>query len=212
MSYKRYFSKACYILPFILLAIAAFPAKSQSYTSVNYNMSFPVSLAGDYIKDPGFQGLNIEFGYYLTDHFSLGIRAGWHSFYEERSAQEYTRENVTLYGKQFRYIDSYPVMISTRYTFGMVDDTEAALVTPYAGLGLGGYSFIRRTDMGIYSFSDDKTWHFGLQPEAGVLISLFRKAAINIGLRYNQMFKNSDNGSNGYLGVQAGLQLYPGRM
>ena len=89
-------------------------------------------------------------------------------------------------------------MASGRYYF-----MRGAILRPYAGAGAGAYIINKTTDMGLYR-RQNKNWHFGLYPEAGILVQMGREAYFNLGARYNHAFK-ADGESHSWLGIQAGV-------
>ena len=58
----------------------------------------------------------------------------------------------------------------------------------FVGLNVGTYYILQRLDMGVYRIDNDN-WHFGLAPEAGLIIPVGEdNTSIYLGGRYNYAF------------------------
>lgn len=112
----------------------------------------------------------------------------------------YTEDNVTIYGKQFRYINSFPVLLTVQYNL-----LEGIRMKPYIKFGMGGYYFQKRTDMGLYTFSNEYNWNFGIQPEAGILFPLNERIMINLNSRYNHILGNQSIDQQSYINIGLGI-------
>ncbi|MFW5656139.1 MAG: hypothetical protein ACOCXS_00460 [Bacteroidota bacterium] len=66
----------------------------------------------------------------------MGLKSGLNAFYEPLEKDTYTEDNVTLYGKQFHYINSIPFLVKAQYNF-----LPFGNASPYLTLGVGAYSF-----------------------------------------------------------------------
>ena len=62
----------------------------------------------------------------------------------------------------------------------------------YFGTGVGTYYIKQRLEIGLVAFESDN-WHFGLAPEAGVLIKLSRDATMIFDVKYNYAFSAGEN-------------------
>jgi hypothetical protein len=134
-----------------------------AYFAVDYTIGFPSGNTKDFIKSASFRGITFEYRNFIENNVSIGIDGGWQIFYERRPFATYTRGNESVSGVQFRYQNVVPLFAAADYYFG---DDE---IRPYVGLGIGTLYSHQRVDMGLFSL-EDKTWHFALRPEAGVLI------------------------------------------
>lgn len=185
---------------FILLAWIPSPLKAQNHVQFNYDVSVPLGNTNDFITQTSPRGFSLSAGHNFTPHFGLGVKAGLQSFYEELSKDTYTEDNVTLYGKQFRYINSIPILVHAHYHF-----LPEARANPYVALGVGAYSFQKRIDLGLYTTTNEFVWNFGLQPEVGILLPLADKMKINVNARYNHVFANQSIDVQSYLSIGVGL-------
>ena len=176
---------------------------AQNHIGLAYNYSMLLGDAGDYIEKGSYRGGSFEFAHHLTNRTAVGLKVSLSTFYESLEKDTYTDENVTVYGKQFRYLNSSPVLLNFRYNF----TDQGSTVIPYVKLGAGAYYIQKRTDIGFYTFVNDYQWNFGLQPEAGVLVPLGRTIGITASASFNQSFGNRSIGNQQYLAVGLGVTL-----
>ncbi|NJK96644.1 MAG: porin family protein [Bacteroidales bacterium] len=172
----------------------------QGHVKITYDVSAPLGNTMDFVGETSFRGFSFEAGMNLNDNFALGIKSGLHSFYESLNKDTYTDNNVTIYGKQFRYINSIPILLTASYFF-----RPDAGVSPYLTVGAGAYSFQRRIDLGLYNATNDFVWNFGLQPEVGMLFSLNKSLKLNLGARYNYILENESISDQQYVSFNVGL-------
>lgn len=178
------------------------PFKSSGIL-IGYNVAYPVSNTGEYIDLPSFRGVNVEWRQYITEHFSLGIKGAYQVFYQEIEDQAYTDNGSTIYGKQFRYINSFPIMAVAGYE----TDNDNGLLTYYGKIGIGVYSFQKLTDMGLYRYQNEYSWNLGLLPEVGIKYKLTPRIEAVFYANYNQVFKNASVESQGYVSAGLGLEF-----
>ena len=192
--------KTRYIL-LVLCLIAGLNAYSQVvdfYSSVNYGISLPMGDTKNFIKNSSFRGFSFEFGRFITDEISLGFMGAWYVFYENFPKDTYEFDNLTVTGKKYHYINAFPLMLAGRYHFRF-----GSQLRPYAGAGTGTYIINKTTDMGLYN-DQNKNWHFGIYPEAGILFELGTEMYFNLGARYNYAFKAGGD-QHSWLSFQAGI-------
>ncbi len=190
--------KIFFITLFILLTVSGF-SQSSSLWSLTYNMSFPMNDTKDFISKSSFRGIGVDGRGYVTDYLTVGGSISWNVFYEKIDKLTVTEENITLTGTQYRYINTCPIFVNTHYYYGNGDK-----ITPYAGIGVGTYYVYQRQDVGLYAFSD-KSWHFGLNPEIGVMIPTGGGVSIMVNVKYNYGFKTKNYDPISYFGINVGL-------
>lgn len=185
----------------IISIISTSSAYSQGMFSVSYDIGVPMGGTTDLIAAPSFRGFGIEGRGFITDNLSYGGSFNWAVFYEEFGPDEWTLEDEsrTAYGKQFRYINSFPIMATMHYYFGEWDETRI-----YAGSGIGVQKVDERLDMGLYTV-DNKNWRFGFAPEVGILIPVNFNSAINLSAKYQYAVKVGDRPAVSYLSFKIGL-------
>lgn len=186
-----------------LTGISGQDTTAQNHMLLCYDLAVPAGNTKDYISTSSARGGTMEIAHYLSDEISLGLRIGLQTFYEVRDKDLYTEDNISIYGKQERYINSFPVMVAANYQL-----TTGRLTIPYAGIALGAYYFEMRTDMGLYNISNDNTWSVGFQPVAGLLIGISDNLRLNISTKYNHIFKNPSIDTQGYYSFSIGFMLY----
>ena len=81
---------------------------------------------------------------------------------------------------------------------------KEAIVTPFAGLGIGTIYSDRDIDMGLYR-SENDAWQFGLQPEVGILYDINEQLDFKISGKYFQGFSTSELDGQSYFSLNVGL-------
>ena len=168
------------------------------YSTVNYGISVPLGDTRDFIANTSFRGFSFEFGRFLTEEISIGFGFAWSVFNESFPRDTYELEDLTLTGNLYRYINAFPLMVIGRYYFN-----QDSQVRPYVGLASGAYVIAKVSDFGVHRL-ENKNWHFGVAPEAGVIIGIGTEAFVNLGARYNYAFKSGGD-THSWLGIQAGV-------
>lgn len=191
--------KLIYIIVAILVTSAG--VNAQNMFSITYDVGVPLGSTSDFIGSSSFRGFGLEGRVFIKDNLSYGGSFNWAVFYEEFGPQEWNIEgqNGTAYGKQFRYINSFPIMATMHYYIGDYDATRI-----YVGGGIGPQKIDQRTDIGLYSVNKNK-WRLGLAPEIGVLIPVNFNSRINIAARYQYAVKAGDNEAVSYLNIKVGF-------
>jgi len=192
---KRYI----YLLGVFMLISTS--ALTQGMFSISYDIGVPIGSTSDFIGQPSFRGFGVEGRGFITDNLSYGGSFNWAVFYEEFGPEEWNveGESRTAYGKQYRYINSFPLMGTLHYYFGEWDATRL-----YAGAGIGAQKIDERTDMGLYTINSNK-WRFGLAPEVGVLIPINFNSSINLSAKYQYAVKAGDSDAVSYLSFKIGF-------
>jgi len=160
--------------------------KAQSTATVAYSVGFPSGDLKDFIGKSSFRGIQLDFQKMIQENIGVGVSFGWNVFYQEMSSGTYTIDNVSLYGKQWRYSNHIPMLISSTYYL-----KPGESINPYVGLGVGVTYSRRNTDMNLYTIERDG-WNFTMQPAIGLLIEASDVTKVNISGRYNQGFKAGD--------------------
>ena len=192
---KRYI----YIIAFLLITSSS--AFAQGLFSISYDIGLPLGSTTDFIGAPSFRGFGVEGRGFITDNLSYGGSFNWAVFYEEFGPDQWNIEGDTrtAYGKQYRYINSFPLMATMHYYFGEWDETRV-----YAGAGIGAQKIDQRMDFGLYTINDNK-WRFGFAPEVGVLIPVNFNTSINLSAKYQYAVKAGDSDAVSYLNIKIGF-------
>ena len=192
----------------ILIAISALLVSLNSfgqafYTNMTYNMSVPVGSTADFISKTSFRGFTFNLGRYLTNEIAIDLRFSWNTFYENMDIETYTNDDGTgsITGKQFRYINSFPLTAGARYVMN-----PSSTFSPYFAAGLGAYKINERVDMGIY-YNEDRIWHFGFYPEIGLFYDFAYNVGLNVYARYDYAVKTKDASSYSYIAFGVGFHF-----
>jgi len=190
------------IILILTLTILPLFTMAQGIFSLQYNMGFGVGDQGDYITAPSFRGITfIDARWYVADYVTVGGAISWNVFYEEESGT-FNKDNTTINGTQYRYINSFPLLVTVYKYWGDNDE-----ISYYVGGGIGAYSIEKKTSMGLWAIVDDN-WHFGLAPEVGVIFPLGTHAGFILSAKYNNAFKTDDSINYGYFGINAGFAWF----
>ncbi|MFC2126467.1 hypothetical protein ACFLU5_16885 [Bacteroidota bacterium] len=188
---------------FILALMTSYQvALAQGIFTLQYNTGFGVGDQNDYVESPSFRGMTfIDARFYVADYVTVGGAISWNIFYEDEFGT-FNKDNTTINGAQYRYINSFPLLITVYKYWGDNDE-----ITYYAGGGIGAYSIEQKTTMGLWEVVDDN-WHFGLAPEVGVIFPLSNHAGFVINAKYNNAFKSGDSINFGYFGINVGFAWF----
>jgi hypothetical protein len=168
------------------------------YSTVNYALGIPLGDTREFTANTSFRGFNFEFGRFFTEEISVGFLFAWSVFNESFPRDTYELEDITLTGNLYRYINAFPLLAVGRYHF----NTESKF-RPYLGLASGAYVINKVSDFGVHRF-ENKNWHFGLAPDAGLIFELGQEAFINFGGQYNYAFKSGGD-KHAWISIHTGV-------
>ena len=186
----------------ILLAcfvIFSIPAFSQSYTSLQYSMGFGTGDLGDFIDKPSFRGVTLDFRKLVQPNIGVGVDLGWNVFYSEESNGVYTRENLSVSGRQFRYNNQIPLLVAVDYYL-----QPGEQINPFVGMGIGTMYSRRNTDMGQYTL-EEEAWHFAIRPEIGILYEVNPDFSFSVTGKYYVGFEAGDLPTQNYFALNFGF-------
>jgi len=188
------------ILIILVTANFGFVNAQDSYTSVQWGISFGTGDLGEYVSKTSFRGFLFEYrGGVMNDNVAVGVDLGWNAFYEEKPYDTYTVGTASVSAKQWRYTNHYPILLSADYWF--MPDSE---LNPYVNFGLGTMYSKRKTLMGTYIIYQD-AWHFAIKPEVGLMYTVKNNTAIKLGAKYYTAFKSGDLETQSYFSISIGL-------
>lgn len=183
---------------FLLFASARMDA--QTNTSLTYSMGFATGDLADFISKASFRGATLDFRKMARPDLGIGFSLGWNTFYEEKPYDTYTYESQSLSGKQYRYSNHVPMLISFDYYM-----KPGEKISPFVGLGTGVTYTRRNTDMNLYTLEQD-AWNFSLQPQIGVQLNNSLTSATTIMLKYYYGLKAGDfDKAQSYLALNVGF-------
>lgn len=167
---KKTSMKLTIIISITVLALGLFaPLKAaDAMTILTWNISFPFEQTKEFAqKSESLRGVAFEYRTFVQPHISVGIYGGWHVFdgnttetiHVETEGDEAVRADIT--GKQFRYINSFPIMFDINVYLGNPRGFQA-----YVGVGAGTMAIEERVDLGNF-VSELTRWHLAVAPEIG---------------------------------------------
>jgi hypothetical protein len=183
----------------ILLLFASWAFSQTSLTALQYSMGFGTGDMHDYIAPASFRGFTIDYRKFVSSNVGVGVDIGWNVFYDELPPAEYAYNKRTYYGKQWRYSNHFPMLVSADY---YVNPGEK--ISTFASLGVGTMYSRQNTDMGQYTF-EKEAWHFVLRPEVGMLINAATGMGFKISSKYYYGFKAGDLPAQGYVTINVGF-------
>jgi hypothetical protein len=176
--------KIKYVIAIIAL-VSCTSFAQELLTSLTWNIGIPVSKMNQYTTDVSYRGFTIAGRRFIDKENSVGLMLGWNIFdeknYDPINVQQ-ENGSGTISGTQVRSINSFPLLVGIQHFFGNKKDMRT-----FVGINTGVYYILQRLDMGVYRIDNDN-WHFGLAPEAGLIIPLDGDASLDLGARYNYAF------------------------
>lgn len=177
--------------------------------SINYQMSLPLGDSKDFISKMSFEGVNINWAYFVTHNLTVGLDLTYNNYSEKFSQRVYRPNDYTaMNAAQYRYTQAFPIKAQVKYFFN-----PDGFVKGYAGLGIGAMSageHIIIQDIDAWNNS----WGFLLAPEVGAMIPFGESAnyGANITCGYNwstnkSTFGNIDINNRGSLYFNVGFYV-----
>lgn len=196
--------KRILVLSAVLVMILASNATAQR-TTISYSMGLGTGDLGNYASNLSGRGFAIDYRKMVKPNIGVGFYTGMNTFYDERPFDTYSIDNRTLSGRQFRYVNSFPLMIAADYYVNTGED-----LVPFFGLGVGTIYNKRRTDMGIFQLEQD-AWSLAFAPQVGFYYSVNRNNGIAVSAKYNLGLAAGDfDSSQSYLSLNIGF-IFLGR-
>jgi hypothetical protein len=175
-------------------------AGAQGLLGIGLEMSAGLGEQQEFIGDISVRGLSVDGRLFLNDNTTIGLSAAWNVFYEDAGVQTIVDNNVAVTGKEYRYINAYPVHLTGHYYTGSEEGLRF-----YAGGGAGMAYMMQRTNLGDNYVTDQRNWHIAIAPEVGVLIPLSWTNNLNIALKYNYIPGVDQSISYNYVALKIGI-------
>ena len=165
-------TKAISIIVLVLVLFAPLKA-ADAMTILTWNISFPFEQTKEFSQDSeSFLGATLEYRMFAHPNVSIGVYGGWHVFngkttrtiHVESEGDEALNADIT--GTQFRYINSFPIMLNLNVYIGNPGGTQA-----YLGLGAGTMIIEEKVELGVVAAKQTR-WHLALAPEVGFKVPL----------------------------------------
>ena len=175
-------------------------AQAQDYFwALTWDATLPVGETSEFIDDWSGRGIGIDNRWIYNETYSFGFYFAWHTMYEKKHLQEEKIGNTTLIGNQFRYINSFPIVLNAHYYFNPYDK-----ISIYAGAGAGLYWLEARKEVGLIAVVD-KGWRFGFYPEIGMHYKVNRTTKLLIAAKYHYVTGKDSGPEYTYLNVNLGM-------
>lgn len=193
----------CLVCLVCLVALAPVPpARADDTMYIGcYQMSYPVGMTQDWVKNESWVGLSIEGRHFLEPSLSVGGLLGAHSLYD-RSFAVTQLGSFDVSGDQYRNLTVFPILGTVHVYVG---DTEGTRL--FAGVGAGAYVYRQLLDVGAYSLYET-VWHVGVAPELGVSFPVEWNSRIFVQGRFHYPFRGGpylDGQSHSYPFVSLGV-------
>jgi hypothetical protein len=133
--------------------------------SVTWQVGGNLGDTKDFIDEISFLGFGLEGRSYLSKHWTVGLSFDWQVF-DQQTEGTWDIEGGAASGKQFRYINAFPMLLNLHLYAGNVHDFRIFL-----GAGIGAYYIMDRLQFGLATL-EDKDWYFGGSPEMGFLVPM----------------------------------------
>ena len=184
----------CALMLLMLLVVASCVYADDMIFALTYEPALPLGDTKDVIEESSWRGFAIELRRFynpFNPKFSLSL--SWHvnGFTENVSyaeAQWFVRadgDNLI----QERRINASPVLVHVDYHLYSLSDNAPSI--PYIGCGIGAYWIKVKTQFGDDEPVEDSNWHFGLAPEAGLMVPVSRDLLLIFAARYNHAFESN---------------------
>lgn len=196
--------RLAWILFAVITATTTTAFAQDSLFGFVYNISFPALDTKDFISKESWRGATLEVRKFPAPNLAMGGSVGWHVFDEQTEDVFTFRNNVVagaVAGKQFRYVNSFPLLVNVAFTGS--DDTRLRFLV---GTGFGAYYVREKLNLGQISIDNDN-WLFGVSPEVGFMLPIGEKQ-INVTGKWHYMFKNDNQFAHSYVTIKLGL-YYP---
>jgi hypothetical protein len=190
-----------YIIILILTTAISITSQAQEWdwaTSVHYSVGLPTGDLKDFTDNTSGRGVIFEARNFQSDQFSIGFSLGWQVF-KDRLEGTFSQDGQDITGTQVRYVNALPIMFIGHYYLG-----DPGSVRPYVGAGLGTVRSLQRTDVGLFSLSNNN-WHFGFYPEVGAYIPVSFDMGISVAAKYNYAIGTSDSFDYSYIALSVGF-------
>ncbi|MCK5406589.1 MAG: hypothetical protein KAJ37_04010, partial [Candidatus Krumholzibacteria bacterium] len=140
----------------IAFAIALVPLTQSNAQigmgSVTWDVSGALGDQGDFVDAVSYRGFGLEGRSYLSRHFTVGLSFDWQVF-DHQTSELIELEGGTLSGKQYRYINAFPILANLHLYAGDVHDFRI-----YLGAGVGAMYIMERLQIGLATI-EDNDWY-----------------------------------------------------
>jgi hypothetical protein len=182
----------------LLLLSGTLTAEAQLWNSLTYQPAQPLSNTESFTEGFSWRGLGYDIKKFVKPNLAMGLSFGWHSF-DQQTDEVVSAFGIDVSGDQFRYVNSFPILVNGSYFFG-----SPGRLRPYLSANIGVYIMEHRMDVGLYSLHETNV-HFGLAPEAGIAFPVRENLAAVLNSRYNYAFSAGSVEDQSYVTFGIGL-------
>jgi len=187
-----------WVLVALLLVVPSRAVAQDVLWTVTYGPTVPSGDTKQFVDiGTAWRNLGLEARKVMSENTTIGLAFGWNVF-ATKSGQLLNFRGVDVSGEQFRYINSFPMLLTGHYYFA-----QPGAIRPYVGAGVGAYYAEERLEIGLVALTAD-AWHFGLAPEAGLIVPIGWRARALLQARYNWALK-ANNIEHTYWGFNVGF-------
>jgi hypothetical protein len=185
-----------------LCLAGAAPARAQTdqWFGASWQMAQGLANTHDFTPAYSFRGMGLEWRW-VHGNTSFGLNAAWNVMDDVRT-ETASVGGVDITGKQFRYVNAWPILLSAHFYIGKQDGPRA-----YLGVNGGTYYIERLVDVGTFEVKDHN-WHGGVAPEVGFAFPLrggMGNTAFFTSARYNYAFAAGDAPYQSWISVHVGF-------
>ncbi len=195
-------TRALLVIPIALLLLSNGAQAQEWFWGMSYGLTVPTSDTKDFTGGTSWRNWGVDIFARIRPNTAVGVSFGWNVF-NDVTTEVSSIGRVDIGGTQFRYINSFPMLVTIRQFTG----TRGGM-RPFFGLGIGTQLVKQRVDVGQWRISDD-TWHLALAPEIGVVLPFRSDAKWFVNAKYNYAVQASDR-THSYFSFNIGVAWQTG--
>lgn len=169
----KFIPKKKYILASMILGLFCFNGYAQNIGNrLRFNADWQINapLNTSFADKISGWGMNLEGGYFLTPHWSLGAFLNFHTNHKYVPRQTITEGTASLTTDRQESAFQLPFGLATSYRF-----VNNGWLKPYIGAKIGAMYAENMTHLNTISLTD-KPWGFYVSPEVGLNIYPFSQS------------------------------------
>ena len=192
-----------FIIAALLILTMAGGALAQYGTAyVTYDVAFPIGETNDFIREKSWRGVGIGVSkFVMSPNLDIGVSWQWNTL-QETTRDPIEMGDLAVSGDQVRKIYISPILVTGNYHFSAV--REQYPFEPFVGLGAGAYYIEKSLDIGITSL-EEKNWHFGIEPRAGVTVPVYNNIEAVLVASYHYILEAGNGTDHSFFDIGIGL-------
>ncbi len=176
--------RALLAIPLALLISNGAQAQ-EWYWGLSYGVSSTTSDTRDFIDDTSWRNWGLDILARVKPNTAVGVYFGWNIF-NDITTEVSSLDNADIGGTQFRYINSFPMLVTVRQFTG-----DPSGFRFFFGGGIGAQYDKNRVDVGQWRIEDNQ-WHFAVAPEIGIVMPINPDTRWFVNAKYDYAVKASD--------------------